>query len=822
MSDLNITVNLITNAAAAQLKKLETATKKTEDALGGLGKKSKKTTGLMAKNFSKLKTIVAGVFGGQLLFALFRKFTQAVTEVIGFTLRFEDALVGVGKVLDLTGSSLTKFGAEIKELSTTIPIAADKLLDIAQVAARLGVRGSDNIIKFTDTIARLAAVSDLDGSRAALVLARLLNITGESTGTVDKLGSAIVRLGNNFAASESEIADVALDIARGTARFNIASKDILGISVALKETGAQSEISGSQIGFLFGEITKALNSGGPKLAEFARITGKTTEELGDLINTNPTEILLSLTDGLRSLSGSAQETEQALSDLGLNNLRIKKVLPSLVKNYDNFRSALKQTNEEYKNNNELNKVSGRAFDTLSSKSKILGNTVLNIGDNLLKSLVPALKVTVDGLVVILKPLTEVAKVVTIIGEGLGEIAAKGVMAFGQSAIQKNIKKWKEESDGLAKTIKDLNEQIEQNTDFMIKNEKIGLDSFNVKRAADQLDLVLKLNKAQSDRNVLLEKQGLLDREGNELGTNAANELAEADKAASKKSALRTLEAKDIKTNADLVAEIKEEAAARSAADEESVRLETEARFRDHRAASFLEDEEEANAREEVSLTRLKDKFFNEGLAENESEIEKEKDRDKRKKLIEKIKIKADIKATKARDALADKEKESAAALQDDLTVLAKSGSKEAGNLLKAQNIKKILVKTPEAVSNAYTYGLGIGGPVVGVAFGAAAAAAQGQRVSDVASINFQDGGVVPGSSFTGDNVAANVNSGEVILNRQQQANTLFAISNGSNNGGSGEGQKEIVVNSTIELDGEVVGQAVSRQVANGLVLGENE
>lgn len=52
---------------------------------------------------------------------------------------------------------------------------------------------------------------------------------------------------------------------------------------------------------------------------------------------------------------------------------------------------------------------------------------------------------------------------------------------------------------------------------------------------------------------------------------------------------------------------------------------------------------------------------------------------------------------------------------------------------------------------------------------------------------FANGGIVPGSSFTGDNVLARVNSGEMVLNQQQQAR-LFAQANG---GGAGT---QIIVN----------------------------
>ena len=46
---------------------------------------------------------------------------------------------------------------------------------------------------------------------------------------------------------------------------------------------------------------------------------------------------------------------------------------------------------------------------------------------------------------------------------------------------------------------------------------------------------------------------------------------------------------------------------------------------------------------------------------------------------------------------------------------------------------------------------------------------------------FANGGIVGGSSFTGDRVSAQVNSGEMILNKSQQAN-LFRIANGGGTG----------------------------------------
>ena len=63
---------------------------------------------------------------------------------------------------------------------------------------------------------------------------------------------------------------------------------------------------------------------------------------------------------------------------------------------------------------------------------------------------------------------------------------------------------------------------------------------------------------------------------------------------------------------------------------------------------------------------------------------------------------------------------------------------------------------------------------------AAAAATVGGIVSIITSIpKFESGGIVGGSSFYGDNVLARVNSGEMILNKGQQANLFNMLNNGS-------------------------------------------
>jgi hypothetical protein len=77
----------------------------------------------------------------------------------------------------------------------------------------------------------------------------------------------------------------------------------------------------------------------------------------------------------------------------------------------------------------------------------------------------------------------------------------------------------------------------------------------------------------------------------------------------------------------------------------------------------------------------------------------------------------------------------------------------------------------------------------------AAALVTAQTAANVATIksqsvgSFEQGGFIGGNSFTGDNLSANVNSGEAVLNASQQRNFMRMA-----NGGGGMGEMKVIIN----------------------------
>jgi len=111
--------------------------------------------------------------------------------------------------------------------------------------------------------------------------------------------------------------------------------------------------------------------------------------------------------------------------------------------------------------------------------------------------------------------------------------------------------------------------------------------------------------------------------------------------------------------------------------------------------------------------------------------------------------------------------------------------------LQSWEIQRVLAvaQGAQAVLNAYSSAAAI--PGVGWKIAPFAAALAGLAAGiQIAAVNaskpqppaFAEGGIVPGTSFSGDNITARVNSGEMVLNGSQQAR-LFEMANGA--GGAG-------------------------------------
>lgn len=155
--------------------------------------------------------------------------------------------------------------------------------------------------------------------------------------------------------------------------------------------------------------------------------------------------------------------------------------------------------------------------------------------------------------------------------------------------------------------------------------------------------------------------------------------------------------------------------------------------------------------------------------------------------------------------------------------LTKQSNKELFAIGKAASIANATVSGIEAVQKALASNIPFPFNFVAAAAVGAASAINLSKLASSQPPSFAQGGIVPGTSFVGDKVAANVNSGEMVLNKQQQANLFDQANGGGSNGGvvaaiESLGNKIAAIQQQIIIDGREIARVVRDQREAGFAV----
>jgi TP901 family phage tail tape measure protein len=785
MSDVNINIRLVTTAAVAAAGKLGDKLKDTEKSAKSLG-----------DSLGSIGTIARGVFLGNIIQTGLFTLTRAVTDLTFAFAEFEQQLVSIGKTTGLEGKALQDLGRGFQELSTEIPVTTEELLRLGTIAGQLGIQRSEDILKFTETVARLG--SAVDGASVddfAKQLSRIAGLTDVPIDQIDRLASAFVDLGNNVKANEAEIAAVALEVSKVASIYGVTADEVAGLSATFAELGISAELARSATLTTLRSITDAASRGGPKLEKFLELTNLTAEEFKDLAKNSPVEVVTLLSEGLGKLSEQGiDKVNESLRVLNLNEKRTATGLSALATQSDRLRQNVERSSVAFTENRALLEESNRAYDTQLSEVQLLKNEYNKFAQEVSEGTAPALTSIISKLrtvTVAMGQVTEATKEFLGLNE---ELSAADEKFNGQDLNQALLIR--------SEILSDINEKVRDQQEIIVFRQNLIDSAIGKEKEANKELLQQELIKLNSLKQIAAGEQ---DR------VNAIRERI----AAENEGAKTTPGAPAVPTGEPTIDEVSEYFAQRA-----SIR----AAFDAQELVSKQEQDLLEGLRLENGLSRLENFYIEQEKLRQQDKLAAEENATEKEKILADIGQKAADKARDAQKKAERKELEGKRVFQGQLNQLAANGSKEAFAIQKALAVQQAILNADKAVLGATAFGNEIGGPALGAIFGAIAKVTTAAQVASIVSAkppSFQNGGIVPGTSFSGDNVEARVNSGEVILNRQQQAQTLFAIANGQ----SGSGQQrpqEIVSNITVELDGETVARAVSRQVADGMVLGENQ
>lgn len=290
------------------------------------------------------------------------------------------------------------------EFSSTHVTSADQILSIQAIGGELGV-ATEALDTFAETVSNLEVATDLSAEDAATALGQLDNILDDlNESTMPNFSDALVRLGNNGASTESQIADIAKRIGSMGSIVGMTTPEILAWASTIASTGQNTEAAGTAIANTMSKMEQVVANGGETLEQFASVAQMSAEDFASAWNSDPTAALQAFVEGLNAIEEAGGSATSTLYDLKIRAARQVQAIEGLMQTVDMMddnlqmsRDAWAGVSDEWGEAGDAAREAERKAEGFSGSLSRLQNMAQNVGSELGESLAPAIDMVTDFL-----------------------------------------------------------------------------------------------------------------------------------------------------------------------------------------------------------------------------------------------------------------------------------------------------------------------------------------------------------------------------------------------------------------------------------------
>lgn len=304
---------------------------------------------------------------------------------------FESAMADVAKVTNGTDAQMQALGAQIKEMTRTIPLAATELAAMAAAGGQLGVP-IEKLEAFVQLSAQMATAFGMSGEQAGEAVAKLSNVFDMPIEKVRGLGDAINALGNNMAAKEKDIVEVLARIGGTAKQFGLSAQQAASLAAAMLSLGVSSEVAGTGINAILSKLQTASVQGKDFQLALAEM-GVSAVQLAKDIRDNPQRALSEFFAALQKLDGAKQA--EVLSRLF--GQEYQDDVARLVGGLQQYQKALGLVGDAAATSGAMQKEFEKRAQTTEAQLKLLNNAVSEAGINFGSVFLPMIRATAEGL-----------------------------------------------------------------------------------------------------------------------------------------------------------------------------------------------------------------------------------------------------------------------------------------------------------------------------------------------------------------------------------------------------------------------------------------
>ena len=438
-ADINVqkwTTSLV-EADTAQIKTAQSMQQITETLEKSSLTVEQASTGLfqLKENLWESIDAASAALAGAGLVKGFEALKDGITDCAQASRDWESAFTGVRKTVEASDEELAALNDSLLEMSTRIPLTTTALAGIAEMAGQLGIKTAD-IASFTETVAAMAASTNLSAEDAATAMARIANITQTAAQDYGRMGSTIVSLGNHFATTEDEIVRMTYRLSAAGTQAGMTLPEIMGLAAAMSSLGMYAESGGSALSKVIKQVQMAVETGSESLKDYAEVAGMTADAFAQLWSEDSAAAMQRLIEGIADVERNSASITKTLDDLGVTELRTSDAMGRLANNHELLSDAIATANSAWADNTALMQEAETRYGTTESKMTMAANAAeqfkIAMGDQLnpvLEAGAGAFGDLAQGAADFVRKHEGTAAVIVTIATALGTLAAAGTAAM---------------------------------------------------------------------------------------------------------------------------------------------------------------------------------------------------------------------------------------------------------------------------------------------------------------------------------------------------------------------------------------------------------
>ncbi|EKC5824011.1 phage tail tape measure protein [Salmonella enterica subsp. enterica] len=321
----------------------------------------------------------------------------AVATPIKIAADREQHAIGIAKQLDgardAAGNLTAKFWEmrkAVADLGHEIPLATNDLFDMATAGLRMGV-ASDQILGFTQNVAKLASALELNPEEVADNMGKIQNVYRLTQAELVRLGDAINYLDDQNTVKGGELIDFLQRVGGSASLAKLTANDMAAIGTTLISMGESADTAATSVKALVSKMT--LGSKSTKSAREAfKELGYSAQEVAKSMQLDSVKTIENFMKTVNKLP-DYKKSGILVSIFGQEHVGS---ISKLAANMDKFGEALHQANGEM-SKGSVQKEFQNTVNTTNAQMVILRNRTADVADNIGTVLLPTVNDAAKGI-----------------------------------------------------------------------------------------------------------------------------------------------------------------------------------------------------------------------------------------------------------------------------------------------------------------------------------------------------------------------------------------------------------------------------------------